>query len=105
MLNKYNFEYIQLEDLNTFEKIKLFMESETILSSNSSALTLSLFVSSETKIIEISNPNNKGTDHYKNICNTLSLNYNRYSNIDEDVNGNFNINVNNFEEYLINLLQ
>jgi len=106
VLNKYNFEHIQLENFNTFEKIKLFMESEIVLSTHGSQLTLSLFLSEGAKIIEMLN---KGTDgfahgHYKNICNTLNLNYYRYSNILEDANGNFNVNINNFEEYLISLL-
>ena len=107
-LNKYNFEYIQLEDYNTNNKIKLFMESEVIVSSHSGCLTFSLFINKNTKIIEILN---KGTrnyefphDHYINICNVLGLNYNRYSNINEDQNGNFNINVDDFENYLLKLI-
>ena len=106
MLNKYNFEFIQLEEYKTDEKIKLFMESDIIVSSHSGSLTFSLFANKNTKIIEILN---KGTigfshNHYIDICNILGLNYNRYSNINEDRNGNFNINVIDFEKYLLGLL-
>jgi len=106
MLKKYNFEYIQLEDYNTNDKIKLFMESEIILSTHGSQLTFSLFLNKDAKIIEIIN---KGTcnfinNHNKYICNTLNLNYNRYSNINEDIYGNFNLNVIEFEKYLLTLI-
>ena len=43
MLNKYNFEFIQLEEYKTDEKIKLFMESDIIVSRHSGSLTFSLF--------------------------------------------------------------
>ena len=106
MLNKYNFEYIQLENYSMLEKIKLFMESEIILSPHSSALVLILFLDPKTKIIELLN---KGTipfchHHYKDIAEHLYLNYFRYSDISEDKNGNFNIDIDKFEYYLLNLL-
>ena len=106
MLNKYNFEFIQLENYNTNEKIKLFMESEVIISSHSSSLTLSIFSNKNCKIIEILNKGTQGfpNNHYINICNTVGINYNRYSNINEDNNGNFNLNVTDFDNYLIKLL-
>jgi hypothetical protein len=106
-LNKYNFEFIQLEDYSTSDKIKLFMESEIIISSNSSAFTLCLFANIKTKIIEIMNKGTSGFSHhhYIQICNTLGLNYNRYSQIHEDRNGNFNLDVNNFESYLKNIIK
>jgi len=106
MLSKYNFEFIQLEDYKTEEKIKLFMQSEIIVSSHSGALTFTLFSDTKTKIIEILNKGTKGFDHnhYVSICDVLKLNYNRYTNIKEDVNGNFNINVDNFENYLLQLM-
>ena len=105
MLKKYNFEYIQLEDYPMNNKIQLFMESEMIISTNSSALTFTLFSNKNTKIIEIVN---KGSgcshEHFKCICDTLNLNYNRHSIIVEDSNGNFNINVAEFEQYLLTLI-
>ena len=39
-------------------------------------------------------------DNYLDICKDLGLQYNRYSNINEDYNGNFNINVKDFENFL-----
>ena len=105
-LNKYNFEYIQLEDLSMYDKIKLFMESEMIISSHSSALTLTLFCNKLTKIIEIVNQGTHGFDnsHIIGISKVLDLHYRRYSKIQEDPNGNFNLNVNEFEKYLISVL-
>jgi capsular polysaccharide biosynthesis protein len=88
------------------EKIKLFMESEVIVSSHSGSLTLTLFANKNAKVIEVLNQGIAGCahHHYTSICNTLNLKYNRYSNIVEDTNGNFNINVADFEKYLLNLL-
>jgi capsular polysaccharide biosynthesis protein len=105
-LQKYNFEYIQLEEYTMPEKIKLFMESEVIVSSHSGSFTLSLFAHKETKIIEILNNGTQGFshNHYIDICSTLGLNYNRYSNISEDANGNFHLDFTAFEEYLKNIL-
>jgi hypothetical protein len=106
MLRKYNFDFIQLEDYKTHEKIKLFMESEVIVSSHSGSLTFTLFSDKKAKIIEILNKGTNGFphNHYISISNALNLNYNRYSNINEDVNGNFNINVDDFENYLLKLM-
>lgn len=106
MLHKYNFDFIQLEDYRINEKIKLFMESEVIVSSHSGSLTLTLFADKNAKVVEILNQGTRGFPHhhYTAICNTLNLNYNRYSNIVEDTNGNFNINVDDFEKYLRALL-
>ena len=103
-LNKYNFEYVQLENYTTLEKINLFMESEIILSSHSGSLTFSLFANKNAKIIEILNQGTQGfcNNHYIDLCSTLGLNYYRYKNISEDNNGNFELDVNKFEEYLIN---
>jgi hypothetical protein len=106
MLRKYNFDFIQLEYYRMNEKIKLFMESEVIVSSHSGSLTLTLFANKNAKVIEVLNQGIAGCahHHYTSICNTLNLKYNRYSNIVEDTNGNFNINVADFEKYLLNLL-
>jgi hypothetical protein len=106
MLQKYNFEYIQLEDYSIENKIKLFMESEIILSSHGGSLTLSLFANIKAKIIEIRNKGTDGFDHshYIQIANYLGLNHNLYSNINEDSNGNFTINVEEFEKYLLTVI-
>ena len=106
MLEKYNIEYIQLENYSMHEKIKLFMESEVIISTHSGCLTLCLFVNVNTKIIEILNTGTHGFNHshYIGICNTLGLNYNRYTDISEDHNGNFNLNLSKFEDFLNNFI-
>jgi len=80
------------------------MESELIISSHSGGLVFSLFANKNAKIIEILN---RGTSefthiHYIDLCTTLGLNYNRYSDIIEDYNGNFELDIIKFEEYLIN---
>jgi len=106
-LSKYGFEYVQLENYNTYDKIKLFMESEIIISPHSSALTLSLFANKNTKIIEILNHGDihlSYNNHYRNIALHLGINYIRYRDIQEDSYGNFNIDCNKFEEYVLNCL-
>ena len=105
MLKKYNFEIVYLEDYNFHDKLKLFMSSDVIISTNGSQLT-PLFISNiNSKIIEIvKNGDNNSVDIYKIISNICDLNYNRYSNIIEDSNGNFEINVEEFEHYLLTLL-
>lgn len=102
ILKKYNFEYIQLENYNFKEKIELFNTSSIILSTHSGALTFSLFANKKGKIIEILNKGTRGFphNHYSNITNILNINYFNYKNIIEDNNGNFNININDFDNYL-----
>lgn len=106
-LEKYNFEYIQLEDYNMYDKIKLFMESELIMSSNSGALTLILFCNKNTKIIEILNKGTNGFshNHFTDIASVIGLNYSRYSDIIEDHNGNFNLEFDKFEEFLLTKIE
>ena len=106
ILEKYNIEFIQLEDFNMFEKIKLFMESELIISPHSGCLTLLTFSNINCKVIEIINNGSNGfnTKYYMYISSLLNLNYNRYSNISEDDDGNFNFNIDDFENYLLKLL-
>jgi hypothetical protein len=106
MLKKYNFEYIQLEDYSTFDKIKLFAESEVVISPHSGSLTFTLFSNEKSKIIEIVNtyPSLETIDVYKNICNFFNTKYYRYSNIDEDSLGCFNIEVEDFEKYLMDII-
>lgn len=102
-LEPYGFEYVQLEDLSIFEKIKLFMEAEVIMSSHSAGLTFTLFCDAKTKIIEILKNGSYGDHihiHYINLCQTLGIDYNRYSDINEDINGNFNLDFKPFEKYL-----
>jgi capsular polysaccharide biosynthesis protein len=104
-LKQKNFEIIQLEDFSLHDKIRLFMESEVILSTHSGGLIFSLFMNVNAQIIEILNRGTIGFnhEHYIQICNSLDLKYNRYSHINEDNNGNFNLNLIEFEKYLNNL--
>jgi hypothetical protein len=106
ILNKYNIEYIQLEEYSMLNKIKLFMESELIISPHSGCLTLLMFSNINSKVIEIMNKGTNGFPHNHHIdtCKILGINHNRYSNIKEDNNGNFILNMVEFEKYLINLL-
>lgn len=105
-LSNYGFKYIQLENYNAHDKIKLFMESELIISTSSSALTFLLFANKNTRIIEILNNGESGApnNHYQFLSSHLELNYNRFSDISEDLYGNFNLDCNKFEEYLLNFL-
>jgi hypothetical protein len=105
-LQNKNFEIIQLEDYSLHDKIKLFMESEVILSSHSGSLTFCIFANIKTKIIEILNRGVIGFnhEHYINICNTLGLNYNKYSDINEDNNGNFHLDLIKFDIFLNKLI-
>lgn len=105
MLQKHNFEYIQLEEFSLPDKIKIFMESEIIVSSHSGSLTFTLFANIKSKIIEICNKGTCGFDHshYSRIANYLGLNHNLYSNVFEDHNGNFTLNIEEFEKYLLTL--
>jgi capsular polysaccharide biosynthesis protein len=84
------------------DKIKLFMESELIISTNSGCLTLCLFANIKSKIIEIFN--GKNINHYKEICTTLGLNYSRYNATNEDYNGNCTIDLVNFDNFLNNFI-
>lgn len=103
LLDKYNFEYIQLEKYSFKDKIKLFVESSVIISTHGSQLTFTLFVDTSCKVVEILNKGTKGffNYHIENICKTLNISYNKYSNIKEDKMGNFNLNIDQFENYLL----
>jgi len=103
MLKKYNFEYIQLEEYAMIDKIKLFMDSEIIISSLSSALTNILFVDTTAKIIEISRGIHK---HYEVISRIFGLNYTRYTDIIGPYNNivdvdNYEVDTNKFENFLL----
>jgi capsular polysaccharide biosynthesis protein len=80
------------------------MEADIIISSHGSGLTFSLFCNNNTIIIEILNKGTSGfpCNHILNICNIIKIPYYRYTNIKEDRNGNFNLNFNEFDPFLIN---
>jgi hypothetical protein len=107
-LEKYNIECIYLEYYSFKEKIEIFNSAELIISPSSSALTCLLWCNTDVKVIEIIN---KGYHcglgfHFKLICDTLGLKYNRYSNINEDEYGNFTIDANSeIYEFIENILK
>ena len=102
ILKKYNIEYIQLENYSFKEKIELFNTSSLIISSHSGSLTCSIWANKKTKLIEILNRGTQGFihNHYIKTTSILNIPYYKYSKINEDRNGNFNLNCNDFEEYL-----
>jgi len=102
----YDFSYIQLEDFNVYDKINLFMNADIIISTHSSALTFCMFCNEKTKVIEILKNGTQGFphDHYYNICSILNINYYRYQDINEDNNGNFELDIYKFEKYLIDVI-
>jgi hypothetical protein len=67
---------IYLEDLPFVEKIKLFNQSEIIISPNSGSLTFSIFSNPSTKIIEINTESPHQISHqYKSQCDVLDIPY------------------------------
>lgn len=98
------FEYIVLEDLSFKEKIELFMNAKNIISTHSGGLSFITFCNKYTNIIEVLNNGTSGFphNHYSDISAVLKLsNYRRYTNINEDKNGNFYLNINDFKKYLL----
>jgi capsular polysaccharide biosynthesis protein len=76
VLKSYNFEIINLEDYNTIEKIKIFNQSNTIISPNSAALTFSIFSNYTTNIVELNVKNPHQIDRqYMDQCVALSIPY------------------------------
>ena len=65
-----------------------------------------MFSNKDCKIIEIINEGMPGFSymHYMSMCSIVGLKYNRYTNISEDYYGNFNLNVDDFENYLLTLV-
>lgn len=76
-----NFSIISLEEYNFSEKINLFRNAEIIISPNSSALTFCIFCNKNTKIIEINTDIVPNANHYKNICESLNINYNKFTKV------------------------
>jgi capsular polysaccharide biosynthesis protein len=102
-LKKHGFEYVVLENYPTLEKIRLFAESEIVLSTSGSQLTFSLFSNKKAKIIEIVKHGELITHgHNENITKTLGIPYSRYSDVSEDPNGNFTLDIDAFEKFFVN---
>lgn len=103
MLEKYGFIYINLEHLSFGQKIKLFSECNIIMGPHSGGLTFSIWANKGAKIIEIVNNGTRGgvcKHHYKEICRVLGIHHDTYTNILEDDDGNFTIDVDKFETYV-----
>ena len=100
----YDFEYIVLEELSFKTKIQIFMCAKNIISTHSGALCFITFCNKDTNIIEIVNKGTHGFDHrhYADISSVLYLiNYKKYNNIQEDKEGNFFLNINDFEQFYL----
>ena len=81
LTKKYGFICIHLEDYNFNDKVDIFQNSKCIISPMGGALIFSIFASLSTKIIELycSPGQTSGRNHFKNLCEDLKLNYERYS--------------------------
>lgn len=101
-LKSFGVEVVFLEDLNVEEKIKLFRNSETIISPNSGGLLFSIF-SEKTNIVEL-NVNNPTqiSNQYLSICNHFNLPYFKYITNKIDSDDNMEINISDFIEFLKN---
>jgi len=90
-----NFKIIQLEDYNFQQKIELFNTSSIILSPQGGCLTFSLFANENTNIIEICPLKPKQyCNQYKQMCESLNLKWERYSNI---------LNIDSFDNMTVNV--
>jgi capsular polysaccharide biosynthesis protein len=76
---QFGFQKIYLEDYKLKDKIKLFQESEIIITPNGGGLTMGLFAAPELKIIEISHPDSS-ENMYKVICENRTK-FTRYTNV------------------------
>lgn len=102
-LKEYDFEYVILEELSFKEKIQLFMNAKTIISTHSGGLTFITFCKKDANIIEILKNGALGFPHYHyiTIAKILNLkNYKNYNNIVEDRLGNFNLNIQEFKLFI-----
>jgi hypothetical protein len=94
LVDHFQFEFIHLEEYSLVEKIKIFQEAEVIVSCFGGSLFCSTFAHPETKIIEITHrfANMSYENHYKYICETLSIRFFRYQNVQTlDIYNNENI--------------
>jgi hypothetical protein len=80
-LRSIGFEILQFEDYSFRKKVEYFQTSKLIISPNSGSLTYSLFADKSSTIIEIQPANTTQMDHYKIICNSLDIPYQRFSDV------------------------
>jgi capsular polysaccharide biosynthesis protein len=72
MLKARGFECIYLEDYSLVDKIRIFQESDVIVTPNGGALICCYFANKNTKIISITCPN-PAELHYYHMCKVLSI--------------------------------
>jgi len=80
-LRALGFEILQFEDYSFKKKVEYFQTSKLIISPNSGGLTYSLFADKRSTIIEIQPANTHNMDHYKIICDTLNIPFQRFSDV------------------------
>jgi len=110
LTNKYNFKCINLEDYNLNDKIAIFQNAKIVVSTMGGALIFAIFANINTKIVELyCDPQiTNGRNHFKNLCEDLKLNYERYSETVSFVNdhplyivdSSISLDVNSFLNYL-----
>lgn len=101
-LSNFNIEFIDLEDYETLDKIKLFSNADTIISPNSGGLTFSLFAGEKTKIIEINPLNAHMVKHlYQCMCYECNIPYYRFHSDGVDDLDNMTVNIDKFINFLI----
>lgn len=99
LFKKHNIEYIQLENYSFLDKIRLFMESEIIISTTGGQLTFSIFSNPKARIIEIDR--HYVQRYFIEIANVFSLNHvkcDKYQSI--DIIDNCIVNVEDFSNYI-----
>lgn len=80
-LRALGFEILQFEHVSFKEKVKFFQTSSVIVSPGSGCLTYSLFADKRATIVEILPENTTQMDHYKHICHTLDIPFQRFSDV------------------------
>jgi len=65
-----------------------------------------MFANINANIIEVLNKGYISCTHeyYNILSRSLNLNYHRYTSIVEDVNGNFNLDIDSFERYISDII-
>ena len=109
-LSKYNFEFVNLEDLNMEKKIELFQTSDIIMSPLSGSLTMSLFANEKTSIVEIyplEHVNIGELRHYYNLCKQMGIEYHNFTDIDycdNPTDVNMHIEIDKLHIFIKNLI-
>ena len=107
LTNIYNFKCIDLEDYTFNDKVEIFQNSSIIISVAGGSLSFATFANMHTKIIELfpHHTLTNGKNHFKNLCEVLSLNYERFiqlsfENSNNGTDSELNINIESFKNYM-----